>query len=395
MSKIPSANSEPRFGLRVGTLLGLIALMAFGFWGFREYFSPLRVWRRAIHDPSRMARAWAEVVREHVIEGLDPPETLAEVVEALKDADPANRGLAVSTLPTLDADPVVVIDRLAGMLGDTETSVRIKTAEALGQVYKRGSTGRAEALGALEIALKDPDANLRKAALGSIGQVIFESGKSVDPLRSGQSDDPSLEMVARRLSDENIDVRVEAAFVLGCNDRGNEAVPMLVKFIREQPIDKPFNHVADRAFMALTILSIRSPAAVSFLAGELGVDRESYPDRPRDALAWAARQSSDAHLAVRKKARDGLKSKNPVIRFQSAFLMHDIGMGVEVIETLVEALQDEEIETRIRAIEAIADVGEADPRAMNALQAASNDPDLEIRARALSALEEIASEKMF
>jgi HEAT repeat protein len=392
--KKPGNPSEPRFGLRLGTLLAIIAVMALVFWGFHEYFSPTRIWRRAIHDPASLPKAWAEVASEHVIEGLNPEATLREVFQAMDDPDPAIRGSAIGCVPSLDGDPRVVIDRLAGRLGDNDIAVRIKVAEALGQVFKRGKAGRAEALGALKIALKDPDAKVRKAAVGSVGQVVYEEGPSSDPLRSGQKDDPALGLVEARLDDADIAVRVEAAFVLGCNDRGSEAVPMLVKFLKEQRIDEPLSYVANRAFMALTILAVRSEAAVDFLAGEMAVERESYPDRPRDALAWAARQAPEAHIWVRKRAREALKSDDPVVRFHSAFLMFDIGLGVEALDTLTEALHDDSVEIRIRAVEAMAEIGESDVRAMNALQGAINDPDFEVRTRALGALEAIELEKM-
>lgn len=369
-------------------------MMALGFWGFHEYFSPTRVWRRMIHDPSRLSKAWMEVEREHVIDGLDAPATLVEVFFSLEDPDPAIRGWAIWCLPSLEADPLVVIPRLAGMLGDKDPAIRVKAAEALGQVFKRGKTGRDESLKALEIALKDADPKVRRAAIGSVGQVVYESGPSSDPLRSGQRDDPALGLVERCLDDSEVAVRIEAAFVLGCNDRGRESVPMLVRFLKSQPTDSPMSYEANRAFMALTILAVRSDEAVAFLFGELSVERESYPDRPRDALAWAARQSSEAHAAVRKRAREGMKAEDQNLDFQSAFLMHDIGQGIEALDMLIEAVQDESVEIRIRAVEAIADIGEADPRAMNALQQASNDPDIEVRGRALGALEAIAIEKM-
>jgi HEAT repeat protein len=200
-------------------------------------------------------------------------------------------------------------------------------------------------------------------------------------------------MVEARLEDSDMAVRVEAAFVLGCNDRGSEAVPMLAKLIRDQPLDQPISYVANRAFMALTILAVRSEAAVNFLANEMAVDRESYPDRPRDALAWAARQAPQAHLWVRKKAREALKSEEPDLRIQAAFLMFDIGLGVEAIDQLVEGLQDESVEIRIRTVQALGDIGENDVRAMEALLAATRDTDTEVRLRALGALEAIEIEK--
>ena len=362
---------------------------------YRWYFDPVKVWRRSLAVSTDQRALWAEVERERRIEGLDARQTAVEVLSAMSDTRPEVRILAASCAPALEIDPLVLIAHLTERVHDKESKVRAKAAEALGQVYKRGKPGRTESVAALREAMGDEDAQVRKVAIGSMGQVIFESGRGQEILRSGNVSDPALDLVEARLkSDADQSVRVEAAFVLGCNDRGVEAVPFLTRLVEDQPRDQPPSHLVNRAFTTLSILAVRSQEAVDFLYAQLVEEREDYPDRPRDALAWAAREGSNAHAMVRKRARQGLKSDNPLLRVQSAFLLHDIGQGIEALDVLAEAVKQGPLESRIRAVEALTEIGEADDRAMEALHAATNDDDIEVRVRALGALEAIELQKM-
>ena len=47
------------------------------------------------------------------------------------------------------------------------------------------------------------------------------------------------------------------------------------------------------------------------------------------------------------------------------------------------------VELRIRAVEALADIGGTDPAVVPALETATNDPNPEVRERAASAIEQI------
>jgi HEAT repeat protein len=121
----------------------------------------------------------------------------------------------------------------------------------------------------------------------------------------------------------------------------------------------------------------------------MGVAREGYPDRPRDALAWAARQSPEALSRVRRLALRGLRSEDAAYRHNCAILMGDIGLGLAALAELISALGDPSVEVRIRAVEAIADLGNADPTILPALKAAANDADPGVREHAFGAIDEI------
>jgi HEAT repeat protein len=377
--------------LRRVTLVALAALIVAGLLVYRDHFSPRRVWQRTIRNPDPAVRvaAWNGVQRDHEIRGLDRGETIREVFGLLDDPDPQTRLLAVSTLPMIDPDPLLAIPRLAAKLADSDVEVRARAASAIGEVFARGGPGREEAIAAVATALKDADANVRCAGLAALGQVVYSGGKGVDPLRSSQGDDPALELATLRLGDADIKVRVEAAFLLACNDRGAEAVPMLVTYLRSQPANEPPTHTADRAFLAMMVLAINSDQAAGFLGEQLSEKREGYPERPRDALAWAAKQSPEARLRVKRLASGMLDPANPSLRHHAGLLLHQIGSDQAALPVLIEALGDPSVEVRIIAVEALADMGGIDPTILEALETATKDSNSEVRERASAALEAI------
>jgi HEAT repeat protein len=380
---------RPRFGIPVWVLLGLVAVIALIFGAVREYTSPRRAWHRLIRSSDHKVRsdAWIRVQRDRMIDGLDEKGTLQEVLASLDDPDPETRSWAIATLPAINVDPPLALARLSGTLRDPELSVRIKATSALGEVIKRGQPGREKAIEAVSVALKDADPQIRRAAVAALGQIVYETGAGLDPLRSGQPEDPGLNLVAERLLDDDPGVQVEAAYVLACNDRGSESVPMLAALVRKEPSTKPFGYVADRAFLALMVLAVNTDEAAAFFGEEMSAKREDYPDRPRDALAWAARQSTPAHARVKRLANKILKAEDSTLRHHAALLLYDIGAGESALTELISALSDPSVPTRIRAVEALADLGDINPAIVPALQTATNDTNPDVREHARGALE--------
>jgi HEAT repeat protein len=386
----------PRSWARLVVLLGLIALIAAGFVGWRAYFGPGPSWRRAIQveDSRKRAALWTLLQREGEIDGLDAKGTIREVFALLTDPDAETRGWAVATVPSIHADPIEAISRIAPRLVDADDSVRVKAATALGEAVRRGEPGHDEAISALARALKDPEPAVRKAAVVSVGQIVFEGGQSTDPLRSRRGEDPALDLLAARLRDDDRGVWIESAHVLASNDRGGEALPRLIREIGGQPLPAPLDYYADRAFLALMVLAVHSEEAISFLISQIPIGREGYPERPRDALAWAARQSPEAHARVRKQAGEAIKSENLFLRYNAAFLLQQIGLGKTALPELIAALKDKSLEIRIKAVEALADLGDVDPVVIPALEMAAQDANAQVRERALGALEAIEFQEM-
>lgn len=387
---IPTARTS-RSRLRLPILLALVAAVGAGFASWRNYSSPSNRWRRSIHsaDPKARADAWRRVQSDREIPGLDRVASTPEIFGLLEDPDPEVRLRAVTAITALEPAAVEAIARLSGRLYDPDLKVRAKAASAIGEVFRRDGPGREEGVAALTVALKDERPEVRSSAVAALGQVVFESGRSTDPLRCGRGDDPALDLVADRLVDDDVGVRVEAAYVLACNDRGEQAVPFLADLIRKQAAGEPPTHAEDRAYLAMMVLAVRSDEAAAFLGSEMALARDGDPDRPRDALAWAARQTSEARQRVKRVATQALVGADPSFRHGLALLLHEIGSDQAALPLLIEALGDRSAATRGKAVEALADVGNADPRVVPSLQLATSDPDAEVRERAFAALEAI------
>lgn len=381
---------------RIASLLVLVALVVAGVLAYRASVSDGRAWRRSIHDADYAARvvAWNRLRRDGEIRGLDRVGTIREVFATLTDPSADTRAMAVSSLASLKVEPRDALPRITPLLNDLDESVRVEAARAIGDVVRRGEPGRDEALAGVATALKDPSSLVRAAGLASLGHVINEGGRSMDPLRSGQTDDPALELAADRLKDDDVAVRIEAACVLACNDKGAEAVPMLIAFLKSQPSDQPPGRAADRAFLALTVLAIQSDEAAAYLGSQIGEKREGHPDRPRDALAWAARQSGEARARVKRVADTLVDPGNPSLRHNAGLLLHEIGSNQPALPILVEALDDDSPEIRVRAVEALVDLGGTNPEVVAALETARDHEDREVRQRAIAALEEFELEEI-
>ncbi len=377
--------------IRRAAVVGLACLVVAGLLVYRDYSSPRRAWQRTIRNPDRAVRvdAWTRLQRDGEIRGLSRTETASEVLASLDDPDPETRVLAVSALPSVDADPISAIARLAAKSTDPEVEVRAKAASAIGGTFRRNGPGRDEAIAAIAAALKDPEPTVRVAALSSLGQVLYDSGNAVDPLRSGRADDPALGLATERLKDVDLAVRVEAACVLACNDRGVEAVPMLADYLKAQPPAEPPTHEADRAFLAMMVLAIHSDQAAAFLADQMAETREGSPERPRDALTWAARQHPEARARVKRVATRMLDPANPSLRHNAGLLLHSIGSDQAALPVLIEALADPSADIRLAAVEGLADIGGIDPSIVAALDSATDDANKMVRERAAAALEAI------
>jgi HEAT repeat protein len=377
----------PRFRLPV--LLVLVALIGAGLWTWRDYRDPKQAWGRAVHsrNPATRAETWTRLRQEGSIPGLDREESIQEVSALLEDADPEVRNGATSTLPSLGPELARTVPRLAERLMDTTLRVRVKAAAALGEVVRRGKPGREQAAEALAKGLDDPSPEVRSASVEALGVVVFKGGTSDDPLRSGKNDDPALALLVPRLKDDDLNVRIEAAFVLACNDRGDEAVPILSKLVRDQPDAKPLTYPAERSLLALMVLAVRSEEAAAFLVSELNRSRDGYPDRLRDCLLWDVKQSRESRERILKLAMAVLGSEDPSLRHNAALLMHRMGSGLAAVGPLVDALNDRSIEVRLMAIEALLDLGPVDPSIVPAIEAATEDPVEEVQFRAIGALQ--------
>jgi hypothetical protein len=137
--------------------------------------------------PRRLARAWADLGSLRA----DQPEERDLILAAAHDDDPARRQVAAALLA--DAPPDVATRTWAELLGDSSRMVRRSVVDVV------VGAGREELRPLLVQALDDSDAWVRWKALRGIAEL------GVDPSRAA---------VARRASDPDFRVRLEATRLL-------------------------------------------------------------------------------------------------------------------------------------------------------------------------------------
>jgi HEAT repeat protein len=137
-----------------------------------------------------------------VLEALGPAAAVAApaLVKALGDSDPFIRWAAARTMGKISpVAAVTAVPGLAGLLADLDLDVRLAAATAL-ERYGPAAKG---ALPELTRAMRASDAELRTAAIGAVGAVGANEGRSAIPA------------LIEALSDTDPRVRQMAAKTLG------------------------------------------------------------------------------------------------------------------------------------------------------------------------------------
>ena len=143
---------------------------------------------------------------------------------------------------------------------------------------------------------------------------------------------------------------------------------MLREAVHNWPPGKPLAYPADRALLALMALAVRSDGAAAALVDELAVDRDGYPGRVFDALAWVAQKGEEAHKRVRTLAAKALESDDADLRYAASLVMAQIGSGPSAVPVLIEAIKDQTADpgrerstaVRVAAIHALIDLATVD-----------------------------------
>jgi HEAT repeat protein len=166
---------------------------------------------RAVQDPGAHLRAGAV----ETLGGIHAPEIAPALFGALKDADDAVRHRAAYALER-SGTAIIPAERVA--LRDPEDHVRLTTLELLA---KLGRAAQSES-GAVQSALKDPNAGVRKAAAVALEQI---SPDDVPPL---------VEALVQALREAQAGPRIEAAKSLALFEtRAKAALPALVAALED------------------------------------------------------------------------------------------------------------------------------------------------------------------
>jgi HEAT repeat protein len=345
-------------------MLVAIAMIALGLAALRDYLSPSKVWRRAIHkaDPAGRLEAWGEARRGR-IDGLDRRRTLEEVASMMEDADDETAARAVQVYPLIQGDSAEVARQVVLRLLDSDARVRRVAASTIRFAVRPGGGGREIVFPALITALDDRDAGVRGMAARSLGEISFQVGHS-------ESFDPR-PALRRKLADPDPAVRIAAALAMTRDDAGEEAVPMLLESLeghRENDSNCP-NVGCSVAFEALMILGPRSDRATSGLIAR--VFRESS-GRSNETLATLAAMVNGDHRARTRllaRANEALRSEDADLRFSACLTLERIGEGRKAIAGLAEALDRGSPKSRPYARAALLGLALAEPQEIRRVSA--------------------------
>jgi HEAT repeat protein len=271
------------------------------------------------------------------------------VLEALQDRDAHVRVAAAEVLSEFP-DPKTIA-ALVMCLGDGNVLLRAAAAGSLGKL------GDVRAVEPLIAVLRDPDWSVRKAAVDALG--LLRAGAAVQPLSS-------------LLGDPDSDVREAVSVAFGrIGDR--RAIEGLVASLAD-------GQVSVRQATAAALRRIdpdwaRSPEARRAIPRlEASLQHRDYWVRHAAAAALSGLRAADEVETSLRQGHDRV-----LFRRQA------------VLETLLSALEDEDRDLRLAAVEALGRMGESD--AAGRLRPLLDDPDPWIRSSVRTTLQsfEIAS----
>jgi HEAT repeat protein/beta-lactamase regulating signal transducer with metallopeptidase domain len=276
------------------------------------------------------------------------------------------------------------IDALETALDDADADVRRTAAEALGSLEDPRAV---DAL--LEALRSDSDETVRKMAAWALGEI--ESPRAVAGLSQAVRSDRSTEVRAMAawalgeiespegvdalgaaLRDSSVEVRRMAVWGLG-EIESVEAVEWLTPALRDDDVE-----IRRKAAWALG--EIESATAVPALGAAMG-DSDA---EVRSMAAWALGEIESP--AAIDALRAGVRDSNVEVRRHTVWALGEI-QDARGVAPLSQALADDDREVRKTAVWALGEI--QDPSAIPALRPLLQDPDAEIRQTAIWALVEM------
>jgi HEAT repeat protein len=345
-------------------------------------------------DKDEVARVNALTVLGRM--GSKAKSAVPQIVKALKDKDEDVRMEAILALGEMGAAAKNAIPALLSVLKEGELPLFEPAVSVT-----LGNIGPA-AVPALQKALTDRDARLRRTAAFALGQIGPKAKSATADLSTALGDsEPGVRALAAKalgrigtaaqgalpkleaaLKDKEVDVRVSAALALWQAGGRTDGMPVLRTALADTRA-----HVREQACAALGALGAKAaPAAADLLKG-----LDDKVARVRAAAAEALGKLPPGK-AVRARLSAALKDRDDQVRLNVADALWGQSKGAErdkLVELAAGTLQSEKPQVRRRAAEVLGGFGEAAKEAVPALKLALRDPHHAVREAAAAALRRI------
>ena len=340
---------------------------------------------RPLPNPSPEIAASVAQEAARLAGAVVPPETVGAVVSGVENSLrdlPGKLQAHDGQDKSAKADPRMIA-ALTLALKDPDTEVREAAMQALARMRDPS------VFEPLVQALSDSSADVREHAAQALGQL--KDKRAIQPLTNamkdanasvreqsafalGQLRDASaVPALTNAMKDENASVREQAAFALG-QIRDRSAVPALTTALTDSN-----DSVREQAVFALG--QLRDASAIDGLVKAL---RDPKPD-VREQAAFALGQIRDPRAV--SPLVSGLKDSDADVREQSAFALGQL-RDRSAVEALIIALKDSAPSVREQVAFALGQIG--DPRAIDGLTEALKDTHSDVRKQAAFALGQLA-----
>jgi HEAT repeat protein len=292
------------------------------------------------------------------------PAAVPHLVEAVDHTDTLTVRLgAITALGYIHARPEVSIPCLVRALANKASEVRRVAIFAI-QRFEQAAEEAVPDLAA--IAIKDPDAEVRVAAVNILGHVRLKPEISVPCLIKALADDrsdvrreatvalarfgsdakPAVAAIARAVDDMNQDVRASALKVLKLlGPTAEGATPTLLVALRDQ--DRQRSHSAAAALRSIGVTHKQSIDSL------LTATNETHPHVRRNA-AWALGVSGNLSQLATPRLLQLLQDEDPSVVRATLLVLAEFGPdAAEAATPIIEATKSDDHVVKVLAEEAL------------------------------------------
>lgn len=284
-------------------------------------------------------------------------------------------------------------------LKDNDTKVRASAADALGAFPKDDN-----ALAALKAAMSDPDAEVRRSTILSLGRLAHGDSMVEDMIREklqdqdrlsasnaiialalmGKYDDGGLPVISDSLANSNETVAKAAARALGSIgvEKPDLVLPLLIKALEDKNSTAARNALPALRKMKKDALPALPKVAAMF-AGADAATRSDVLD-----TVSALDEKGDFSLPIFVKS---LESDDPIDRREALLgLLRLKSAWKEFLAPLVGIMDDPDVENRMVIVGILKGIANESDQAASGLVSITSDSDIRVKNAAISALSQIS-----